>query len=148
MRVFFTTAAGMTRAILRHGFRDEYKEGDLRGVWFADQPLGANEGFAGDVTLCVEVPEDVFAHYQWVEEPPIGYRRSLLPAAVLNRLGPPQIYSHTFASGSRRDLVRALRQREEEGRPEGYPSAEDLRAAIEFFDEVGWRTPLCVREDG
>ena len=60
MRVYFTTGAARAEEILREGFNDLYEEFGRRGVYFADRPLDDNDGFAGEVTLCLDVPADVF----------------------------------------------------------------------------------------
>jgi hypothetical protein len=80
-------------AILAAGFRDgedTYLTGHtFRGVWFSDQPLGVNEGVAGNTVLTIEVREPIFEEYEWVEEGK-GYRESLIPADLANRYGPPR----------------------------------------------------------
>ena len=86
MRVFHRTYAA--EAILAEGFRDA--EGCYgtayvyRGVWVSDVPLDENEGAGGDTYLLIEIPEDLFAQYEWVNEIGFGYREALIPAAQLN----------------------------------------------------------------
>jgi hypothetical protein len=75
-------------AILRDGFRDGYYIlagiGELRGIFVsAPWPLDENEGADGDVVLEVDVPEELFVEYEWVQD--IGYREAMIPAAKLNR---------------------------------------------------------------
>jgi hypothetical protein len=146
MRVYFTTTVARTELIFQEGFTDLYDFGGMRGVWFADRRLDGNEGFAGDVTFCLDVPDRDFERYEWVEDgggP--GYRHVLLPAAVLNRLGGPKVYDHLFAGCSCKQMVQAIRRKEQKG-GSGYPSAEEMRSAMEFFDRIGWLTPLKLRE--
>ncbi len=54
-----------------------------RGVWLSDRPLDANEGAYGDVVLFVEIPDEVVAPCEWVQD--IGYREFLIPAHIVNR---------------------------------------------------------------
>ena len=54
-----------------------------RGVWLADRPLDENEGATGDAVLFVEIPDEVVAPFEWVQD--IGYREFLVPAEVANR---------------------------------------------------------------
>jgi len=46
-------------------------------------PLDANEGAYGDSVLYVDVPEEIVAEYEWVQD--IGYREFLVPAEILNQ---------------------------------------------------------------
>src|SRR5262249_27433039 len=119
----------------------------LGGQCQEERVLGArrNEGFEGDVTLCLDVPDDDFERYEWVEEGGgMGYRHALLPAAVLNGFGPPKVYDCLFAGCSRRQKVQETRQQEEEGES-NYPSAEQMRSIMTFFDGAGWCTPFRSR---
>jgi hypothetical protein len=63
MRVYLTTTIGRTETSFRDGFSDWYKAFGMRGVYFATKPLGANDGFEGDGTVCLEVPLDTFEKY-------------------------------------------------------------------------------------
>ncbi len=105
MQLFHTTYAA--DAILAEGFRDGegtyLTEQVWRGVWLADRPLDANEGAHGDAVLVVEIPEEVIAPYEWIEDysdipaewiDSNGIRREfLVPAEIVNRYGPPQLYN-------------------------------------------------------
>ena len=90
MKVYHRTSAAS--GILAHGFRDgEGTYGTLdvyRGVWLSNLPLDSNEGAEGDIVLELDIPACVFRRYEWVEEGK-GYRESLVPAAIVNRYGPP-----------------------------------------------------------
>jgi hypothetical protein len=152
MRVYFTTTVARAEAIFRDGFTDL-----LEGVWFADRQLDINDGFEGDVTLCVDVADDLFRQYEWTDHR-LGYRHALIPAEVLNRLDKPQIYDHFYAGISRRDLVHSIRTWEGYGQretwsDEGAKAAEGslrhgrgMRDALEFFDRIGWLKPLKLHE--
>jgi hypothetical protein len=109
------------------------------------KPLGCNEGFLGEVTLCLDVPEEELQRFDVTDElqEASGYRLALLPAELLNRIGKPQMYDHLFAGVSRRDMLRNIRQAEGRGDD---PSGQMLRQAFEFFDRIGWLTPLKLRE--
>jgi hypothetical protein len=81
-------------AILAEGFKDATGSylvpgGSLTGVWFSDGPDGFPD--RGDVLLSLEVPDDLFAEYEWVQGPPPGYREALIPAEFVNRCGPPRV---------------------------------------------------------
>jgi hypothetical protein len=47
-------------------------------------PLDINEGAQGDDLLAVEIPDELFVQYEWVEEGK-GYRESLIRAELVNR---------------------------------------------------------------
>ncbi len=90
MRVFHTTDAA--EAILSDGFRDgegTYMTGQFwRGVWVADRPVDSSEGAAGDTVITLEIPEEIFIQYEWVEEgSEKSYRESLISAELLNGYG-------------------------------------------------------------
>jgi hypothetical protein len=98
------------------------------GVWFSDQPLDINEGAKEDCVLLIEIPEGVFAECEWVEEGK-PYRESLIPAAIVNRYGPPKIYDHDWAGISRQRSLEIAERR---------PAAAEIRRAIGFFDRFGY----------
>jgi len=64
MRVYLTTTEALAAEIIRDGWRDLHVLQDLTGVWLASQPLDANDGFDGNVILCLEVPETLFAKWE------------------------------------------------------------------------------------
>jgi hypothetical protein len=141
MRVYYTATVDGARAILSEGFVDLREFANLKGVWLADCQRNANNGFGGDVTMCPDVPEDEFKQYEVAEEG-LGHRMSLIPAAVLNGLPNPQVYDYLFCAGkSRAELVRAIRTWEVDD-VECQRHAQEVRDAIQFFDEIGWLTPL------
>jgi hypothetical protein len=70
---------------------------------------------------------------------------AIIPAEVLNRHGRPQLYDHEYADSSRRALLQAVDGWEKAGRPH---HAAGMRAAIAFFDRIGWLTPVRLREEG
>src|SRR5436305_11586284 len=78
------------KAILAGGFKDgrgTYMTGiEHTGVWLSDVPLDINEGARGDTVLVLDMPEEVVAEYEWVEEGK-PYREFLVPARLLNRYG-------------------------------------------------------------
>jgi hypothetical protein len=146
MRVFLTTTIATADRVCRDGFTNMHQLSDVEGVYLADAQLDANDGFEGPVTLCLDVPDDVFQKYEWVEDG-LGYRHAVIPAEVLNRLPRPQVYDHLFAGCSRRQMVQAIRRREHAGSV-GYPSVQDMRDAMAFFDRIGWLTPVRLSEGG
>lgn len=94
MRVFHRTDAAAE--IIRDGFRDGVgrymTDQEHAGVWVSSEPLDCNSGAFGDEVLTLEIPDDLFSRYEWVEEGK-GYRESLIPAAMLNAIGRPEIYA-------------------------------------------------------
>jgi hypothetical protein len=112
--MFFTTTVSTADAIFRDCFTDIYEFSGCEGVCFADRQLDVNDGFEGDVTLCMDAPDEVFERHEVIEDgAPPGYgRRALIPAVVLNQIGKPKVYDHYFAGCSRRDMLRVIRQKE------------------------------------
>lgn len=88
MKLYHATTEQAAASILSSGFRDA--EGTYmtrhvyRGVWLSDVPLNENEGAKGNVLLLVELPEETFVQYEWVEEGK-AYREALIPAEIINR---------------------------------------------------------------
>jgi hypothetical protein len=77
------------QAILAHGFQDGegfYREGTLhRGVWVFDLPIENEQEYQADSrTIVVEIPDDLAARHEWLEEGS-DYRKFLVPADILNR---------------------------------------------------------------
>ncbi len=88
MRVFAAAAYDAALAIQSGGFRDRPVPGDGgSGVWVSERPP---EGADGDawVVFAVDVPEEVAASYARGEGP--EGRQFLMPAELLNRMGPVQ----------------------------------------------------------
>ncbi len=87
MKLYHRTPAG--HAILADGFRDghgHYMTANVyEGVWLSDVTLGADDGAPGDDLLVVEIPEEVVAEYEWVDERGGPYREFLVPAEVVNK---------------------------------------------------------------
>jgi hypothetical protein len=148
MLVFHTTDSDDALEILKHGFQDRtdyYGRTQVcTGVWFADGPLTVSDGFDGDTLLALEVPEEVFTSHEWSGYAE-SYRFALIPATEVNAFGRPQVDSHDFAWGSRRELLRAAQEWEAVGQRH---HAAKMRKAIRFFDEVGWQNIAANREEG
>jgi hypothetical protein len=75
-------------AILRDGFKDGYclipELGSLYGVFVsADWPVDENEGADGDVVLELDIPAELWAEYEWIEEDGT-WRQAMIPAEQLN----------------------------------------------------------------
>jgi hypothetical protein len=92
MRVFHRTPNG--QKIIDEGFRNgegTYMTGMMhKGVWLSDRPLCIFEGAKGEDLLTLEIPDDVLAEYEWVQEGPT-YREFLIPAEMVNSYGPPNL---------------------------------------------------------
>jgi hypothetical protein len=90
MRVYHRTDHAALAAILRDGFRDGSMMfgppvGEQEGVFVsAYWPLDASEGAYGDAVLELDVPEELFAEYEHVEEGKT-YREAMVPADELNQ---------------------------------------------------------------
>lgn len=93
MKLYHGTDAA--EAILASGFRDGsgnyLSDHEYEGAWVSDEPLDENEGAAGSMVLAVDVPEDIVARFEWVEEGR-SFREFLVPADVLNRYVPPRVH--------------------------------------------------------
>lgn len=92
MILYHATASDETlNSILEDGFADKagtYLTSKVaEGVWLSDQPLSGGEGglTGSEPLLRLEIPEDVIREYEWVNDPWMGYREWLVPAAVVNR---------------------------------------------------------------
>jgi hypothetical protein len=86
MRLYHRTDA--KDAILAEGFTDadgDYLTERLHGgVLLTDRILDVNEGAAGEDVLDLEIPEEIVAPFEWIEEDK-GYREFLVPAEIVNR---------------------------------------------------------------
>jgi hypothetical protein len=97
MRVFLTATVAQAEAIFRRGYTNLRAEFGREGVYWSDSPLGVAEGFDGEVVLCLDVPDELFAGWEAHDELTPG-RLALIPAEVLNRIGKPQVYHLQFAA--------------------------------------------------
>jgi hypothetical protein len=141
MRVYLTTTADRALDCLRAGFTDLDEEDGRTGVYLASRPLGADDGFPGDVTLCVDLIEPVFVRHAVGRGAP--YLLSLVPATELCHVGQPRVWDHFYVGLSRRDLLESAALWESgDGLPDGRGHGGALRAAVRFLDEAGWATPL------
>ena len=85
MKLYHRTSRRAARAILLHGFRDTtntYLTNGLHtGVWFSNEILNEDPSSQRCAVLCVDLPEEAIADYEWIEEGK-PYREWLIPAAV------------------------------------------------------------------
>lgn len=85
MKVYHRT--DHAEAIQQDGFRDGtgtyMTKNTYTGVWVSNVPLDANEGAVGEALMEVEIPEELFVRFEWVEDGK-PYRESLIPATLLN----------------------------------------------------------------
>lgn len=160
--IVVTSSASAAREALAAPFADNAEFGEARGVWVGREPLDANDGFEGDLTLAVDLPDEVFAECECIEtdsETGEEWRtgRALVPAAVLNQYGPARIYDHELAGHSRRvllSLARISTNGADEAERRGDKTAAEMnrryasavQETITFFDQIGWLTPLRVQE--
>lgn len=100
MKLYHTTTAAAAAAILRDGFSDAtgsygFVGKQFTGVFFSDEPVGINEGAKGDPVLedpvlVVDIPEEEILEFGWVD----AIREWCIPAALVNRYGPPKVLYH------------------------------------------------------
>ena len=113
------------------------------GVWLSNEPLDGNEGAKGDTVLAIEIPEDLLAEYEWVEEGK-PYREFMVPAEIVNRYGPPRIHDHDWAGHSRKDILGAATAEAQCEADQGKHEADRLRETVLPFLE---RHGLLAEED-
>jgi hypothetical protein len=93
MQVYHLTSD--EKAILAVGFSDRsghyFTDKFWSGVWVSDVPF--YDVMDGDTLLTLNLPDDVFVEYEWVDEgqPRLPYREALIPAAIVNRYGPARL---------------------------------------------------------
>jgi hypothetical protein len=89
--LYHRTRADIARSILATGFQDGdgyYMTNNHHGgVWFSDSPLGPEEGAYGDTMLFIRVHENEIVRFEWTDQEK-PYREWLIPAHVVNQLGP------------------------------------------------------------
>jgi len=89
--LYHRTGSDIAKSVVATGFQDGdgYFMTNIHhaGVWFADRPLDSNEGAYGGALICVRVEESEIERFEWIEEGKT-YRESLIPARVINLLGP------------------------------------------------------------
>jgi hypothetical protein len=92
MRLYHPTRHAAS--IIRDGFGETsgtyLTETDHSGVWVFDSPVDRRTG-GGDeaVVLMIEIPEAVVLPYETPSRS--HYRQFLMPAALLNLYGPPEV---------------------------------------------------------
>lgn len=88
LRVYHASPYEEALAIRERGFRDRSADADEIGVWVSNRPPAEAGGADEAVLFAVDVPERVVAGFERSAGEP-GERRFLVPADLLNRLGPP-----------------------------------------------------------
>ena len=93
MRIFHRTAKKTAATIMSEGFSDNVEmylsDFAWRGVWVSDRP-SCDEQVPEHALLTLEIPAELFAEYEWLQEEDHFGRGSLIPATILNRYGPPE----------------------------------------------------------
>jgi len=86
-----------SQSILKGGFKGTSRsyptsEGsiELTGNFFSDRPVDVNEGAKGNDLLMIEIPEDVIAEFELVDEDGT-YREFLIPENISNGYGNPKL---------------------------------------------------------
>jgi hypothetical protein len=101
---------------------------------------------------CYEAIGPIPGSDEWVET-----GLALIPASVLNQYGPPQVYSHDYTFFTRCELLQLVRKWEASADSlDPVLQADEvqrlrqrvatLRAVRDLLDEIGWLTPLAVKE--
>jgi hypothetical protein len=171
IRVYIPVSYQIGLEMLKNGFHDCRVDGQREGVFCEDRPREGGRRAAGSgvmvgypdgpVKLCLDVPEEVYEKWraeeatrssislslkdetfpEGLEYQQMGY--ALIPAEVLNKIGRPQVYSTYFGetSTSRAELLDIIA-----AWGESHPMANELREELAFLDEIGWSTPLSLRE--
>src|SRR5690348_7203334 len=87
MLLYHRTTEAAAQSILRGGFRDgvEYymTTREWSGVWLSNMPLDCNRGPKATSCCSLELPEQLIADYEWIEEGK-GHREWLIPAQLVN----------------------------------------------------------------
>ena len=141
LKTFHTSKIDKALAILAEGFRDVSFEAiaGVTGVLVADRPLDIQDGVEGTTVLSLNLPDEEFARYELVEDgQPTG--QAIVLAEILARFGPPTLYDHEFIGLSRHELYQAIRRWEEHAPASANLHVENMKAAVRFFDRVGWRS--------
>jgi hypothetical protein len=101
MKLYHNTFA--SEEILSEGFKDgegRYLTTEtFRGVFLSNTPLDINEGADGDTLLSIEIPEEVIAEFEWIEDGK-PYREWCIPAKTVNRYGPPKVVIECLNCGA------------------------------------------------
>jgi hypothetical protein len=87
LRLFHATTEAAAASIFTSGFRDStlYIDGlELTGVWLSDIPLDRQEGTKGTEVLVVDLPEELLADYELIEDEKT-YREFCVPSGTVNR---------------------------------------------------------------
>lgn len=109
MKCYHRTTVENAECILKDGFKDSIGNfltlNKHEGVWFADSPLDSNEDADGEIVFELDIPEEVFAAREWIEEGK-PYREALLPDKVVNKYGPPSAIQHDWDGCSLSDVER------------------------------------------
>ncbi len=94
MKVYHRTTATAAQSILTNGFRDGHgtymTDREFSGVWVSPTPLDPQDSIV-DTVLALDIPDEVFVEYEWVDEVFTFYREALIPAALLNDFDPPVV---------------------------------------------------------
>ena len=114
MILYHRTTAVSAEQILRDGFRDSigtYMTTRVHsGVWLSNVPLDINEGAEGDTLLQLELPEELIADYEWVEDGK-PYREWLVPAQWINERAKASVVDEDGSSEFDPRFLEAFRER-------------------------------------
>jgi hypothetical protein len=148
MQVFYTCTVADADAILARGWTDRDYQG-RPGVHLSDQPLDDTDGFPREVVLCQEVPEELFANYEMIDDVPpqeaLWYRRAILPAAALTSCPRPQVYDVSGECLGRAEVLYCIQSWQQAcARDPQDARAQTLlrkaQACLDFLDRIDWKT--------
>ena len=55
------------------------------------------------------------------------------------------MFDHFYHGLTRKELIHAIKRWETQDQPGPKKKVQKMKAAIEFFDEIGWQTPLALK---
>lgn len=89
MLLYHATSRNAAARILTEGFVDQTGQylttSPHTGVWLSDIPEFYIQGAEALLEVELQITEGAIAKYEWINEPPWGYREFLIPASVVNR---------------------------------------------------------------
>ena len=150
LTAYITTTERRAQAILSSGWTDHDELAGHWGVYVTPSPAindPSSAVFSGKVILSLTIPASLYRRYVLrtvrVRQEDGSGKVALIPAKELNRLDEPQVYDHPYAGLTRDQLLQKLRHLLGDD-----PEIFEVQDAIAFLDEIGWQTPLKLKNSG